>query len=140
MSGSAVEVEKERSITEIKRDLRRLCYLVIRELMNDFSVYNRFPELKEHYKGIMLNGNKYNKEYYESLLEEVKGDFVVGICCIYSISYVDFVNHCLTNRMIYIDDAESGNPRSTRLKIGERKIRDKSVRFKVRKALKGNKK
>lgn len=85
----------------MKDTIRKLTYVIIRELINDFSIFNRFPELKTHQKGIKIHGCYYNKSYYDELISEMRTDFVKGLCLIYSIDYEDFMTVCFTTMKMY---------------------------------------
>ena len=94
-AGRLIPVLKE-EIEGIKEDIKKLTFIILRELFNDFSVFNRFPELKRHLKGIMIHGAWYNREYYRDLNAEIRSDFIKGLCLIYSIPHTEFKNQCRT--------------------------------------------
>ena len=121
-----------KDISELKAELKKLVYLIIRELFNDFAIFNKYPELKFSSEGIKIYGNEYNRYYYQELLDEIKTDFVLGLCYLYSISYVDLVNKCMQTKTIYADGPEIDSMQDRARNRPDRRIRLKVKSLKVK--------
>jgi len=86
----------QQELRYLKREVKRITYIILREMFNDFSIFNRFSELKKSGAGIKIHGSYYNADYYNDLLQEANTDFIKGLCRLYSIKHSTFLQKCKT--------------------------------------------
>jgi hypothetical protein len=88
------KVDTRFDIAIIKEDIKKLTFIILREMFNDFAMFNRFPELKISEQGVQIHGSLYNRQYYQDLFHEANSDFIKGLCLIYSIKHPEFLAEC----------------------------------------------
>jgi hypothetical protein len=92
------EARKDLSERQIKHDLMTIRMLFIKDLLGDLAIYNKNPKLKDiKKKGYECSYTRYNKEYYNELIDDLNSDFVINFCRIFSIPYKVFTEFAMTN-------------------------------------------
>jgi hydroxymethylglutaryl-CoA reductase len=85
--------------TQIKHDFMVLRMLLVKNLINDFAIFNRNPRLKEIKQRRNTGKNSaYNQNYYNELLNDLKSDFIKNYCNLFSIPYMMLVDYIINNK------------------------------------------
>lgn len=89
----------EKSETQIKHDFMVLRMLLVKNLINDFAIFNRNPKLKEiKQKRVTGKNSAYNENYYNELLTDLKSEFVKNYCNLFSVPYIKFIDYIINNK------------------------------------------